>query len=616
MQFRTRDNERETTTTLLFDKEYETKRKMSLLPRALLKNYSQDALKPLEDECNAFEKIDFFSSPQAASHNVSISSNRTQLVGTVGKIPNLFGFHNVDLERLRKEKKFLALPPESWLDFTKDEQSHRLCRQGTNTWASLHKGVLTSGNILGALGFKEAHVVTKIGLHSESASHQDLMRAVMVMREDAAAVVEAPSTTGENERDEDDAREKNEAIVKAYNEELMLSVEEERSDGWYDNDSDDDDEMEEDLSASSSAAEDEEDEDEEDNKEEKFFPPIKNSKGRFQHHFDFSSATPLDILRASVDNSHVNRSTKKSPAKIRTNNAKKGSKKQKKKKAKQLKKKKKKARELAGVEEQPFGGTLGLTRLGFCRMKAREGEQSVRLAWGNTAEAGALMQLLNDFPNVEEIHEVGLCRVSRDVLLKYEEMCGCKLPQLGASPDAIALIRSDDGENAVERVVVEVKNRSPFYRTQSGYYRVGDPPLPKTIPAYHVPQVQLEMVSANASSCFLCMRNVTRGTSVFRVKRDEEYLKQMFRVIGRLYENYCLKDDAKSPPENWLANDPIHALLVRKTRDIAQNAQLVTILAPSSSSLLTTTTTKKNTKIKTEKMARRENLFIRFSTSI
>ncbi|CAL6272571.1 unnamed protein product [Bathycoccus prasinos] len=526
---------------------------MSLLPRALLKNYSQDALKPLEDECNAFDKVDFFSSPQAASHNVSIQSNRTQLVGTVGKIPNLFGFHNVDLERLRKEKKFLALPPESWLDFTKDEQSHRLCRQGTNTWASLHKGVLTSGNILGALGFKEAHVVTKIGLHSESASHQDLMRAVMVMREDAAAVVEAPSTTGENERDEDDAREKNEAIVKAYNEELMLSVEEERSDGWYDNDSDDDDEMEEDLSASSSAAEDEEDEDEEDNKEEKFFPPIKNSKGRFQHHFDFSSATPLDILRASVDNSHVNRSTKKT-------------------------------RELAGVEEQPFGGTLGLTRLGFCRMKAREGEQSVRLAWGNTAEAGALMQLLNDFPNVEEIHEVGLCRMSKDVLLKYEEMCGCKLPHLGASPDAIALIRSDDGENAVERVVVEVKNRSPFYRTQSGYYRVGDPPLPKTIPAYHVPQVQLEMVSANASSCFLCMRNVTRGTSVFRVKRDEEYLKQMFRVIGRLYENYCLKDDAKSPPENWLANDPIHALLVRKTRDIAQNAQLVTILAPSSSS--------------------------------
>ena len=96
---------------------------MSLLPRALLKNYSQDALKPLEDECNAFDKVDFFSSPQAASHNVSIQSNRTQLVGTVGKIPNLFGFHNVDLEQLRKEKKFLALPPESWLDYERRTKS-------------------------------------------------------------------------------------------------------------------------------------------------------------------------------------------------------------------------------------------------------------------------------------------------------------------------------------------------------------------------------------------------------------------------------------------------------------------------------------------------------------
>ena len=40
------------------------------------------------------------------------------------------------------------------------------------------------------------------------------------------------------------------------------------------------------------------------------------------------------------------------------------------------------------------------------------------------------------------------------------------------------------------------------------------------------------------------------------------------------------KSDTKTPPENWLANDPIHAALVRKTRDIAQNAELVTVLEP------------------------------------
>jgi len=549
---------------------------MSLVPRIVHKNYSHENLKPLESGVSEkkFENVDF-SSPQAASLNVSVTSNPSKIVGRVGKVPNLFGFANVDLDTLRRMEKFRALPHESLIDF-RNEDSHRFCRQGTNQWAILHKGVLTSGNILGALGFKEAHVVSKIGLHSESASHQDLMRAVMVMREVETSAAVSPSA----EEDEGDTIEKNEAIVKAYNEELKSSMVEERDGEWFDDDDDDDDDdgdaEEKDLSASSS------DGDEEEEEEEKFFPPIRNSKGRFQHHFDFSSATPLDILRASVDNSH--HSIKKSPGKKKTNNAKKGSKKQKQKKAKQSKKKKKNrkaSREASNyAEEQPFGGLLGLTRLGFCRLKASEGEQSVRLAWGNTAEAGALVQLLNDFPNVEEIHEVGLCRVPRDVLLKYEEMCGCKLPPLGASPDAIAFIRGNDDKNAVERVVVEVKNRSPFYRTQSGYYRVADPPLPKTIPAYHVPQVQLEMVSANASSCLLCMRNVTRGTSVFRVKRDEEYLKQMFRVIGRLYENYCLKDAIKTPPENWLANDPIHAALVRKTRDIAQNAELVTVLDP------------------------------------
>ena len=65
------------------------------------------------------------------------------------------------------------------MDF-RHEDSHRLCRQGTNA-VTLHKGVLTSGNILGALGFKEAHVVSKIGLHGECASHEDLIRAVMVI---------------------------------------------------------------------------------------------------------------------------------------------------------------------------------------------------------------------------------------------------------------------------------------------------------------------------------------------------------------------------------------------------------------------------------------------------
>ena len=210
---------------------------MSLVPRIVHKNYSHENLKPLESGVSEkkFENVDF-SSPQAASLNVSVTSNPSKIVGRVGKVPNLFGFANVDLDTLRRMEKFRALPHESLIDF-RNEDSHRFCRQGTNQWAILHKGVLTSGNILGALGFKEAHVVSKIGLHSESASHQDLMRAVMVMREVETSAAVSPSA----EEDEGDTIEKNEAIVKAYNEELKSSMVEERDGEWFDDDDDDDD---------------------------------------------------------------------------------------------------------------------------------------------------------------------------------------------------------------------------------------------------------------------------------------------------------------------------------------------------------------------------------------
>jgi hypothetical protein len=432
-------------------------------------------------------------------------------------------------------------------------------------------------------------VVNKIGLNQESASHRDLVHVQNVLRQSVA--VEA-CDDDEVER----TRTRNATVVREYNESIKREM--------MDDDDDDDggDVCSTSSSASASASEgsdddgddyDDVDDDAEDgvvgkgDSDEIFFSRTKEeSNGENnsrQQHFDFSSTTPLEILIASV-----HRQKKAFNVKKTTNNAKKGGKKsknkQQNKKQKHSAKKRKKAaqkmRELSiAEEEQAFGGTQGLSRLGFCRLKAREGEQSVRLAWGNTAEAGALLQLLDNYPNVEEIQEVGLCRLSKESLRRYEDLCGCKLPPIGASPDAIALIRNDE-TNTVERVVVEVKNRSPFYRTHSGYYRVGDPPLPKTIPAYHVPQVQLEMVSANATSCLLCMRNVTRGMAVFRVKRDEDYLKRMFQVIGRLYEDYVLKDHAKPLPENWLANDPVHAELVRRTKEIAENAELVVVLEP------------------------------------
>ena len=107
-------------------------------------------------------------------------------------------------------------------------------------------------------------------------------------------------------------------------------------------------------------------------KKKSLSPPIKNSKGLFQYSTDFLGML-LNILRASVDNSHVNRSTVMSGENNRTTRRK--DRKTEEKESKQLEEEEKSER-TCGVEEQPFGVTLGLTRLGFCRMKAREGEQS------------------------------------------------------------------------------------------------------------------------------------------------------------------------------------------------------------------------------------------------
>jgi len=52
-------------------------------------------------------------------------------------------------------------------------------------------------------------------------------------------------------------------------------------------------------------------------------------------------------------------------------------------------------RELAGVEEQPFGGTLGLTRLGFCRMKAREKNMPTKQHLFQRASSRAAQQVFS-----------------------------------------------------------------------------------------------------------------------------------------------------------------------------------------------------------------------------
>jgi hypothetical protein len=208
------------------------------------------------------------------------------------------------------------------------------------------------------------------------------------------------------------------------------------------------------------------------------------------------------------------------------------------------------------------------------------------MAWGSAQEAGTMATLMLHHP--ESIaEEVGLCMVDQ-AALPPDWNIGA-LPPIGASPDGIiffprsksggksgsvgksgvrdvsdrpvesgganttsgdgaspstsiqagkgseggdveedvddALDNLWDGGQEWERLVVEVKNSSPFRRApdRPGRFVVFDRDPYDTPPAYHMPQLQMEMLAAGTQAGLLAMQSATRGVRVFRIERDDKY---------------------------------------------------------------------------------------------
>ena len=139
------------------------------------------------------------------------------------------------------------------------------------------------------------------------------------------------------------------------------------------------------------------------------------------------------------------------------------------------------------------------------------------------------------------MYEAGLCML--DAASDVPKAWGVgPLPPVGASPDGLITMASG------ERFVVEVKNSSPF-RQMPGRYVVADREPYAKPPAYHMPQVQLEMLCTGTRSALLAMQSMTYGIKIFRVERDDDFIASMLRRISRLYTTYARK--GKDPPMNW-----------------------------------------------------------------
>ena len=149
------------------------------------------------------------------------------------------------------------------------------------------------------------------------------------------------------------------------------------------------------------------------------------------------------------------------------------------------------------------------------------------------------------------------------------------VPPIGASPDAIVRFPTkDSGVPGWERLVVEVKNHSPFRRDpgKPGVFYVNDRTPFETPPPYHVPQLQMEMLAADTRAGLLCMQSATRGVRVFRIERDDEYCAGMLRTLGAMHEEYVLR--GREPPERMFSDRDWYFDLVRRTVKIAKGATL------------------------------------------
>ena len=181
---------------------------------------------------------------------------------------------------------------------------------------------------------------------------------------------------------------------------------------------------------------------------------------------------------------------------------------------------------------------------------------SVRLRWGNVQEATSLLTALNYFWEKDNgilLEEVGMCGAG---LEDYNNNTHVIPPGLilGASPDA--LLRHPDGR--IE--AVEVKNHCPFrmnrrYQRENGEKRFFLHSLPVESKAgvlpHYVPQLMMEMFSVGPDcvSAIMVRQTATNGSLVLRIKRDNDWIEEMFYWLTRFHNDYVKSDNP--PPPNF-----------------------------------------------------------------
>ena len=212
----------------------------------------------------------------------------------------------------------------------------------------------------------------------------------------------------------------------------------------------------------------------------------------------------------------------------------------------------------------------------------------IRMTWGNSQEATAILTALNYFVKHDpdlRVKEVGMCGAGLDLnMTSIGEEPGLIV---GASPDSVIQYSNGTLE------VLEVKNHCPFVPTQwtsgskahknkkmqLGDYRIRELPLQFSVPAAYIPQLMMEMLCCGEScrSAIMVRQTATCGAVILRLHRDDGWIEEMIYWLKRFVVEYV---DADSPPPSnffWDCDreSKRYQEFIQRTKILSEQVELV-----------------------------------------
>lgn len=172
-------------------------------------------------------------------------------------------------------------------------------------------------------------------------------------------------------------------------------------------------------------------------------------------------------------------------------------------------------------------------------------DRSIRMMWGNTQEATAVLTALNYFwkkdPQIT-VHEVGMCGAG----LTMNQTSPEDGLLVGATPDAL-LCHSDGTVEAVE-----VKNHCPFFSirppkgprvntsSNTKRFRLRRMEFTNKVLPHYVPQLMMEMmcVGEECKSAVMIRQTASNGSLVMRMTRNDAWIDEMMYWLNRFQSDF------------------------------------------------------------------------------